>query len=317
MVQFAWPLAFLLLPVPFLVPRLLPPIPGSDTVLYVPATIAERARAVAAVPIADLAGRWLARLLWLALVAALSGPQVIRASDAVLSSGRDIVLTIDLSGSMEKEDFTLDGERISRLDAVKRVASRFAARRKGDRIGLVIFADKAFFATPLTWDVAAVAREIEQAAIGVSGRSTAISDGLGLAVKRLVASDAPTRVVVLLSDGIDTAAKTEARDVGALAARHGIRIHSIALGPEDTESDPAGRDVVDAVTLRAIAKASEGESFRVRSMDDLTAMAEALDRLEPNPSDRPPLLVAQELWVWPATLAFAAALGLGLLWRRE
>mgnify|MGYP002652510931 CR=1 FL=1 len=135
-------------------------------------------------------------------------------------------------------------------------------------------------ATGVRSDVAAVRRAITEATIGITGRSTAIADGLGLALKRMEASDAPTRVIVLLSDGRDTAHRLDAVAVAGLAAPHGVRIHTIALGPDDMETRPANRDAVDTATLRAIAEASGGVSYRVRSMDDLVAMAADLDRLE-------------------------------------
>lgn len=293
----AYPLALLLLPLPLLI-RLLPPAAAQGG-LRVPAHI------FAGVIPQKGAGRaaWLAVAAWVLLVMAVAGPQINRVSDMLPASGRDIVLTIDLSGSMQKEDFSLDGQPISRLDAVKRVASRFVAARRGDRIGLVIFGDRAYFAQPLTFDVDAVARAIDEAQIGISGRATAISDGLGLAMKRLAASEAPTRVVVLLSDGVDTSGNVQAVDAAQLAKQHGIRIHTIALGPEDLENQPKSRDAVDTKTLREVAEISGGQTFRVRAMPDLEAMAATLDRLEPNPTERPPMRYWQSLWFWPGGLA--------------
>lgn len=306
--SFAFPLAFLLLPLPLLVRRLAPL--SAPTGLRVPAHV------LAGVTPQRGAGQGvlLAALAWAALVLALAGPQVSRPSGMIPASGRDIVLAMDLSGSMEREDFALDGAPLSRLDAVRRVASRLVAAREGDRIGLVIFGDRAYFAQPLTFDVEAVARAIDEAQIGISGRATAISDGLGLAMKRLVASAAPARVVVLFSDGSDTSGKVDAVEAARLAAEHGIRIHTVALGPQDMETAPRTRDAVDSETLRALAEASGGATFRVRGMEDLERMAAALDALEPNPSERPPMLYRQSLWPWPAGLALALLLLIG--WRR-
>ncbi len=300
----AFPLALLLLPLPLLVRLILQAQDRPAAALAIPAASFEAALPATAGRTG--AGLVLAAAAWIALVVALAGPQRPLAHDVVTASGREIILTMDLSGSMVKEDFVLDGKPISRLDAVKQVAARFVAARRGDRIGLVIFGDRPYVAQPPTFDVAAVARAIETAQIGISGRSTAISDGLGLAVKRLQTSDALSRVIILLSDGVDTSGKVEAGDAAALAARHGIRVHTIALSPEDLENQPQSRDAVDAATLRAVAEAGGGSTFRVKTMDDLTAMAAALDRLEPNPMDRPPVRLWQSLWMWPA----AAAAGL-------
>ena len=218
-----------------------------------------------------------------------------------------------MSGSMLTEDFDLDGEPVSRLDAVKRVAARFVAARAGDRIGLVLFGDRAYVAAPLTWDLAAVGRAIEEASVGVTGRSTAIAEGMGLALKRVLAADGRSRIIVLLSDGRDTTHRLDAAEVARLAATHDVRVHTIALGPADMENQPQDRDAVDTGTLRAIAEASGGRAYRVRGTEDLLEMAADLDRLEPNPSGRPPVLTPRPLWPWPAGVALLGATLLGLL----
>jgi Ca-activated chloride channel family protein len=311
---FAFPYALVLLPLPVLVWVFLRAGRVPEAALAVPRATFESALPASAVR-DDRAGTALLAAAWTALVVALAGPQIPTPRDLVGASGREILLAIDLSGSMTKEDFFLDGKPLSRLDAVKRVASRFVAARRGDRIGLVIFGDRAYVAQPPTFDVDAVARSIEVSQIGISGRSTAISDGLGLAAKRLSASDARSKVIVLLSDGVDTSGKVPAADAAALAAEHGIRVHTIALGPADLETQPKDRDAVDAATLRAVAEAGGGTSFRVRTMDDLEAMAATLDKLEPNPMDQPPVRIWLPLWTWPAAAAAVFA-GLTLVRRR-
>ncbi|MBS7544125.1 VWA domain-containing protein [Ancylobacter oerskovii] len=308
--SFAFPLAFLLLPLPLLVRRLLAGRPSAAVSLSVAPGIFSAA--AAAESREDPLGTALMVAAWVALVVALAGPQLAARQDIVTASGREIVLALDLSGSMVKEDFVLDGRPLSRVEAVKRVAARFVAARRGDRIGLVIFGDRAYVAQSPTFDVASVARAIEVAQIGISGRSTAISEGLGLATRRLLQSDATGKVIVLLSDGVDTTGKVQASDAARLAASHGIRVHTIALGPDDLESQPEARDAVDAATLRDMAAAGGGTSFRVRNMEDLEAMAAGLDALEPNPMKRPPLQYWRPLWVWPGATALALVAVLGL-----
>jgi Ca-activated chloride channel family protein len=314
--SFVTPYAFLLLPLPLLALLLLPPRRAAAGALIVPASIAERLSSGPADSVRVRARRLLPALLWVALVFALAGPQRLESVAALPTSGRDIVLSIDLSGSMEKEDFVLDGAAVSRLDAVKRVASDFVRSRGGDRVGLVIFAETAYFATPLTFDVESVARAIDEAAIGISGRSTAIADGLGLAMKRLERSDAASRVVILLSDGANTAGTVQPDDAGALAGRLGVRVHTIALGPEDLETAPQSRDAVDTATLRSIANESGGETFRVRTTADLEAVTEAIDALETSAFDRPAAEVHRAYWIYPAGLALLLSLGLVLGGRR-
>ncbi|TJZ84659.1 VWA domain-containing protein [Paracoccus hibiscisoli] len=307
-----WVLA--LLPLPLLIRWLLPPLVRPRAALEVPGFLLAHA-APGTAPGISRAPR-LAALAWLLLVVALAGPQVQRQAQVIPASGRDIVLALDLSGSMEQADFTLDGQPVSRLDAVKRTAQAFVRGRTGDRIGLVIFGGRAYVAAPLTFDLDAVAQAIDEAQIGISGRGTAIADGLGLAIRRLQASDAPGRVVVLLSDGVDTSGSVPAVDAARLAASHGLRIHTVALGPDDLETRPAARDAVDVATLRAVAETAGGALFRVRDTADLTAMAEALDRLEPSPGEQPPLRYWRSLWVWPAMLC-AACLVLAAIRRPE
>lgn len=305
-VTLAFPLALLLLPLPVLVRRVL----ARRTEVTGTLRVAPDAFA-AATPSGgrgDRVGMALLLAAWIALVVALAGPQVAATREVVTASGREILLALDLSGSMLKEDFVLDGRSLSRLDAVKRVAARFVAARQGDRIGLVIFGDRAYVAQPATFDVASVAHAIDVAQIGISGRSTAIADGLGLATRRLAGSDATSKVVVLLSDGVDTSGKVQAADVARLAAGRGVRVHTIALGPEDLADQPASNDAVDAAALREIADRGGGASFRVRTMSDLEAMAASLDALEPNPMKRPPLRYWRPLWMWPGGAALALVL---------
>lgn len=300
--SFTLPWLLILLPLPLLIRRLTPAIAIRRPALILPQHLMLAAQNETRAEFRR--GPWLSALAWVMLILSLAGPRTEAISDIIPASGRDIVLAIDLSGSMMKEDFRLDDQPVSRLEAVKQTASAFVAARRGDRIGLVIFGERAYFAAPLTFDVDAVARAIDEAQIGISGRGTAISDGLGLATRRLARSDAPTRVIVLLSDGVDTSGNVPAVEAAKLAATHGIRIHSIAIGPEDLENQPASRDAVDVKTLREIAAAADGESFRVRTTEDLQRMAATLDRLEPNPSSRPPMRYWRSLWHWPALLAF-------------
>ena len=209
---------------------------------------------------------------------------------------------------------------MNRLTAVKRVGTDFIRRRAGDRIGLVIFADQAYVAAAPSFDTAAVARALDEATIGISGRSTGIGDGLGLALRRLDPKDTATngdgaaapsaKAVILLSDGANNAGQTAPKDVAALAKELGIRVYTIALGPRDMADADGEQDVVDTETLRDMAQASGGEAFRVRTTEDLVRVADAIDRLEGGRALAPPLPLRRELWPWPAALALAAAAAL-------
>ena len=317
MFELADPWVLLLLPVPFLVARLLGPQPMMGRALAVPerigsAMMAARAHGVGGSRLPLKQG--LLWAIWALTLFALSGPRDLAPVPALKVSGRDLALVLDLSGSMVRDDFYLNDMQITRLEAVTTVGADFARRRGGDRVALVVFGSEAYFATPFTFDVEAVARRIEEATIGISGRATNISDGLGLALKRLADSDAASRVVILLSDGVNNAGATNPRGVAELAARMGVRVHTIALGPKDLQTAETGeRGVVDATTLRAIAQISGGESFRVKTTDDLIAVTAALDALESTDSDGLAAEVYRDYWLWPASLA--VVLCVFLVWR--
>ncbi|GJE49462.1 hypothetical protein GOFOIKOB_2498 [Methylobacterium tardum] len=320
----AAPWALLALPLPLLAARLIPPEPeGGSGALRVPGTLVGDGRTGA-----DLAARGRRRALltwtlWIALVAALSVPRLVLPAAALPASGREIMIAMDLSGSMERRDFALDGETVNRLTAVKRVGTDFIRRRAGDRIGLVIFADQAYVAAAPSFDTAAVARALDEATIGISGRSTGIGDGLGLALRRLDPRDAggeaasgakpgekAAKAVILLSDGANNAGQTAPKDVAELARELGIKVYTIALGPRDMADADGEQDVVDTETLRDMAQASGGEAFRVRTTDDLVRVADAIDRLEGGRALAPPLPLRRDLWPWPAALALLAAAAL-------
>ena len=319
----ASPYALLLLPLPLLAARLMPAERvGSSGALRVPASLvaaAARGDSVAA------RGRGRAALvwtLWAALVAALAGPRLVLPATALPASGREIMLVMDLSGSMERRDFALDGQTVNRLAAVKRVGTDFIRRRAGDRIGLVIFANESYVAASPSFDTATVARALDEATIGLVGRSTGIGDGLGLALKRLAPaqvaaadgegpSPARDKVVMLLSDGANNAGQTAPKDVAALAKELGVRVYTIALGPIDMADNPNNeQDVVDVETLRTMAETSGGRAFRVKTTDDLENVANAIDELEGGRAKAPPLPLRRDLWPWPAALAFLCACGL-------
>jgi len=311
--NFATPLAFAFLPVPLLLLAFAGREAPANGGLALPASIRARlgARGDAA-SARSMLRPILAIFAWASLVAALSGPRLPAAVAALPASGRDIVLALDLSGSMTKRDFTLDGADVSRLDLVKHVGSELIRRREGDRIGLVVFAENALAAAPLSFDVRAVERTLQQMEIGLVGRSTAIGEGLGLALKRLVESTAPARIVVLLSDGANNAGSSEPAAVAELAQTLGIKVFTIGLGVADTTTSPEDAEAVDFAALQKVAQIGGGMAFRARTGEDLEAAARAIEAQIAGPAPAPPSIVYDELWVWPATLAFAACAALAL-----
>ncbi|WP_336485781.1 VWA domain-containing protein [Methylobacterium nigriterrae] len=322
----ASPLALLLLPLPLIAARLMPAeAAGGSGALRVPASVVARAPSAADIAARGRRRTWLIWTLWAALVAALAGPRLVLSATALPASGREIMIAMDLSGSMERRDFALDGQTVSRLAAVKRVGADFIRRRAGDRIGLVIFADQAYVAASPSFDTATVAHALEESTIGLVGRSTGIGDGLGLALRRLdprgAGKDAAkeaggearqpppstAKVVILLSDGANNAGQTRPTDVAELARDLGIKVYTIALGPRDLADADGEQDVVDVETLREMATVSGGKSFRVKTTDDLIAVADAIDALEGGRAKAPPLPIRRDFWPWPAALALLCA----------
>lgn len=305
--QLAAPLVLLLLPLPFLATRLLPADGRVGGALKVPGAIAASHGTADPAAAATSGARLAAWAAWIALVIALAGPRIVLPAEALPTTGRDLMVTLDLSGSMERTDFSLNGQTARRLDAMKDVAARFIRGRGGDRVGLIAYADQTYVVSPPSYDVEAVAKALDGFAIGLVGRSTAIGDGLGLALRRLSKTDAKSRVVLLLSDGVNNAGVSAPKDVAGLAKEMGVRVHTISMGPRDIPEGDGNPDVVDVKTLREIAEMTGGRTFRVKTTEDLQAAMKAVDEIEPTRSLAPPAPIWRELWPWPATLAFFAA----------
>lgn len=302
---FAAPFAFALLPLPLAVRLLRPARATASGGLLVPETwrtSLPQTRGAGALRHSAVLG-W---FVWAALVAALAGPRVLEPAQALPASGRDIMLVLDLSGSMVERDFVIDGQVARRIDALKHVGADLIRRFAGDRVGLVVFADHAFAAAPLSFDVGSVAARLQQMEVGIVGRSTAIGDGMGLALKRLAASTSPSRVVVLLSDGANDAGATDPLEVAALAHAMGVRIDTIGLGVNDTLDPNGDPDPVDFEALRRIAEIGGGIAIRVRDTAELGVAADRLSRLLAGEAQAPPGAVWRELWVWPAAAGLLA-----------
>ena len=306
----ALPLALLLAPLPLL---LRPDREAPGAALRLPETL--RARFGAGEGRSGLRGgrAGLAWIAWLALVLALAGPRQIAATGALPASGRDIVLALDLSGSMATRDFKIGGVEAGRIDALKKVGAELIRRRAGDRIGLVIFAQQAFAPAPLSFDLANVGRALEEATIGLVGRSTAIGEGLGLALKRVSEGGAPTKIIILLSDGANNIGTSDPLPVAALAKSLGVRVYTIGLGVNDTDNPNEDPDPVDFAALRQLAQTGGGEAFRARTTEELDAAGRAIEALVAGEIAAPPAVIFREHWIWPAGLAFLAALGMA--WR--
>ena len=317
MMTFAWPWMFVLLPLPWLVWKFLPPAaPGvalrlPQRVVLVPGAAGIRT------------SHWrigVALLAWLLLVCAAARPQQPAPPQAMHHTGRALMLAVDCSGSMAIEDMRFGDRAVSRFAAVKAIAGRFIANRSGDDVGLVLFGTHAYLLTPMTFDVDTVAKQMDGAAIGLAGRETAIGDAIVLAVKHLVALPARARVLVLLTDGVNTAGSVMPLDAAKLAKAAGVRIYTIGVGSDSQAISvfgmqlPAPDNALDVQVLTQIAHETSGRFFRASDGDQLAAAYRAIDRLEPLAEGQSLLRPNREWYPWP--LGLALLLGCTLLpWR--
>jgi len=256
-------------------------------------------------------------LLWLLLVLATMRPQWLDDPIALPMKGRDLMLAVDLSGSMRTKDFTLQGRQVDRLTATKALASAFIQRRTGDRIGLILFGDQAYIQAPLSFDRHTVNRLLMESAIGLAGKMTAIGDAIGLAVKHLSTKKNQHQVLILLTDGVNTAGKLSPLEAARLAKAAGLRIYTIGIGADSmlqqgffgaTRVNPSAD--LDEKMLTDIAEETGGHYFRARSSDEMAQIYRDIDAIEPIAHDKQFFRPIKALFFYP----LAAALILLLLW---
>ena len=316
MFECAWPWLALLLPVPWLAARLLPPAPvDSGAALRLPFALdgLESASGGVAAP-----GwrRWLALCAWALLVAAAVRPQWIGDAEALPRTGRDLLLAVDASGSMSTEDMAIGNRAISRYGAVKAIAGDFIKRRSGDRIGMIVFGSQAYLLVPLTFDRETVLKQLDDSQVGLPGRETAIGDAVGLAVKRLRERPQNQRVMILLTDGVNDAGELDPQRATALAAAEHVKIYTIGIGAEAMRVDGFfGPQIVnpsadlDAKMLADMAHKTGGQFYRARNTQELAQIYSEIDRLEPADDAKQQYRPVDELFHWPLSLALLLALG--------
>lgn len=308
MLQLEYPWLLSLLPLPLLVWWLIPPYGERTRAVRVP-FFEELAEATGQKPARGavvLRGNWLRRLLaplcWTLVVLALASPQRLEPPVERTEAARDLLLAIDLSGSMATPDF-LDpkGQRISRLDAVKGVVEDFIRRRNTDRIGLIVFGTNAFPQAPLTLDHVAVGELLDELRVGMAGEQTAIGDAIGVAVKMTEHSQQRERVLILLTDGKDTAGRIPAETAAKIAKANHIVIHTIGIGDPNAK----GENRVDLDALKRIASVTGGRSFRGENREQLAEIYALLDRMTPSK-------VKHSVY-WPKVKLYYLPLGAALL----
>ena len=319
MIILAWPWALVALPLPLLA-RFLPAVgPGSGAALRLPSLQAAGALDLAGAPRHRRLGLILAWIAWALLVLATARPEWLGDPVSLPLTGRDLMLAVDVSGSMENEDYLLGGRPANRLDVVKSVAGPFIERRQGDRLGLILFGSRAYLQTPLTHDRATVQAMLTESVIGLAGRETAIGDAIGLAVKRLRDREGDNRVLILLTDGTQTAGALAPLEAAKLAAEAGVRVYTIGIGggalgvPSPFGMLRRQASDLDPATLEAIAKATGGRYFQATDTAQLEAIYDELDRLEPSERDARTYRPLRSLYFWPAGAALLLAFLIALL----
>lgn len=313
---FAWPWMWLAFPLPWLAAWLLPARSSGSAALKVPYGNKLDGIAGAGVRGYRMRVRWLAWLAWFLLCFAAARPQELGEAVAPPQSGRDLMLAVDLSGSMNEPDMELGAEVVDRLTAAKAVLADFLDRRVGDRVGLLVFGQRAYAMTPLTLDRDSVREQLRDSVVGLAGQETAIGDAIGLAVKRLHAQPEGQRVLILLTDGVNTAGLLDPVKAAEVAAQQGIRIHTIAFGGRGGDMSlfgfrlpvPGGDDEIDEATLQQIAKLTGGRFFRAGDTEELAGIYGELDRIEPVRQEGQKVRPRIERYWWPLAGAMLVAL---------
>ncbi|WP_210395540.1 vWA domain-containing protein [Motiliproteus sediminis] len=318
MLSFAWPLVLLLAPLPWLVYHWLPRARQDQSALRMPLPghLVGVASATAALPRRRLRNRLLLLVpVWLLLLLAAARPQWVGEPLPLAPSGRDLLLAVDISGSMATEDMPLDDELVDRLRIVKQVLAEFVQRRNGDRLGLILFGSRAYTQVPLTFDSTTFAQLLNEAQVGFAGDRTAIGDAIGLAVKRLTERPQQSRVLILLTDGANTAGQVEPLDAARVAADAKVRIHTLGIGADEmlVRSFFGTRRVnpsadLDEALLAEIATRTGGRYFRARDPAQLAEVYTELDRLEPTQQEAQLLRPRQALFHWPLAIALLLTL---------
>jgi Ca-activated chloride channel family protein len=313
----AWPWALIALPLPLIIRHLLPEAKGlSEAGLRVPSIDSFST-------LKDRSGKeqlfnwrfWVAALAWILLVVGAARPERIGDELDVPVAGRNLMLAVDLSGSMDQKDFELGGIRVDRLTATKAVASDFIERREGDRIGLILFGERAYLQVPLTLDRETVNILLMEAFIGLAGEKTAIGDAITLAVRRVheAEEDAGDQVLVLLTDGANTAGEVQPVKGAELAQQVGLRIYTIGIGAEQLEvsSLVGGRRRInpsadlDEETLTKIADLTGGRYFRATDTASLQDIYKLVDELEPVEEPESGFRPIKSYYFYPLGLAVA------------
>ncbi|RON96576.1 hypothetical protein BK672_08415 [Pseudomonas fluorescens] len=316
--QLDYPWLLLLLPLPWLAYRYLPTYNEARSAVRVP-FFAAMSRAVGEAPgiVGNRRNHWqllLNVLVWALILLAAARPVFVEKPIERQQPVRDLMLAIDLSQSMETEDFTnASGAKINRLAAVKDVVQGFIDKRKDDRLGLIVFGTGAYPQAPLTLDHASLSLLLADTGIGMAGPNTAIGDAIGLSLKLLDKAHEQEKVLILLTDGNDTSSAITPDHAAEMAANKGVIIHTIGIG----DPSASGEAKVNLSALEQIAKTTGGQFFRAEDRNALDQVYSTLDRLTPHQVKTLSHQPQRELFYWPlgAAVALLGLYHLGALLR--
>ena len=317
MLSFVWPWFYLILPLPFLYRKLRRSANSESP--YLESTILLSIAETQDRLVSSTSQRRLLILLliiaWLSLVTAIARPVNIGDPVALPTTGRDILLAVDISGSMEREDMIINGRQVNRLYAVKSVVSEFVNTREGDRLGLILFGERAYLQTPLTFDTKTLRDLLIEAQIGFAGNGTAIGDAIGLSVKKLKERPDSNQVLILLTDGSNTAGVLSPSEASDIAKKAKVKIYTIGIGDGRQRNQGLfGQTLVnqnndlDERTLTAIADLTGGKYFRARDPRELRSIYDQLNKLEPIDQDEELLRPITSLFHWPLALFLTCSL---------
>ena len=310
MISFAWPWLFALLPLPLVI-YFFPAKKSANqqSALIMPTLINVSSKAVSdqqkgKAPLIVLS------ICWILLIMAISRPQWLGEAIDIPSEGREMMIAVDLSGSMEIEDMNLNGRNVNRLQMLKVVLGDFIERRVSDRLGLILFADDAYMQTPMTFDRKTVKQMLDESELNLVGRKTAIGDAIALAVKRFDTKQESNKVLLLLTDGQNTAGKITPEQALELAIAKGITIYTVGIGADSmlqqslwgTQRINPSSDL-DEQSLANIANETGGQYFRARDSQGMSEIYSLLDKLEPVEQDQQQMRPLSALYYWPLALA--------------
>lgn len=314
MFTFAWPLAFLLLPLLWIAQHHLPRLQKhKEAMLRVPflsriQTLNQTSTSFMIRPF--YLRQFFGISAWGLLIFACANPQWLGTPLPIKQDGRNIMLAIDLSPSMEIPDFQRNNNTINRLQIVKGVAAEFIEKRLGDKLGLILFGSKAYLQTPLTFDRKTVRNMLNDATIGLAGERTAIGDAIGLAIKKFSTENTKSRILILLTDGGNNSGVIDPLDAAELAKDNQIKIYTVGIGASQmivrglfgSQYINPSADL-DEGLLKQISSITQGQYFRAQDEKTLVNILEAINQLEPISAENKTARPITPLFYWPLAVA--------------